>query len=102
MFTSAVFIPHLEKLRKDYVERFNEIGYALVEQLPNQPVTVAMMCEIHDLMVKEGKLEPIYSLSEEKKQEIFDEAKVLTEIRDRQFIIKLCKAIYTLGQIIQM
>jgi hypothetical protein len=56
---------------------------------------------IYGILLQQGRLQPIEQLSEKEKLELFEEAKRISDNKDKTHIVQVCRALHTLGTLIQ-
>lgn len=70
---------------------------AYLKLLANSPIRVSVICVSYGVMVKLKMINPIDTLNESEKRDIWEEAKRLCANNNKEYIIQVSKALYTMG-----
>lgn len=68
----------------------------------NTCIKVEILCLAYQTLTHRKQIDEIEKLEESEKRKLWEEAKRLTDTNDRKYLIRVSKAIYTLGQYVQL
>lgn len=68
----------------------------------NSEIRVSILILAYDTLVNTKRIEAIESLPIEEKRKLWEEAKRLCDNDNKQYLIRVSKALFTLGQYIQI
>ena len=87
-----------ELYRKEWYQ--SEDVEAFLKMFCNSEIRVSILVLAYDTLVKSGKAATIESLDNDEKRKLWEEAKRLCENQDKQYVIRVSKAIYSLSQLV--
>ena len=85
-----------------FVHFLKDKGEGWLFQLANTPSLLSTMCLVYSFLVPSKKVTAIELIEVDEKMELFNEAKRLSKDHSKKHIIKVCKALYTMGSLIQL
>lgn len=91
------------ELAEGYKELFFKMdGDTFLHSIGHNKSVVDCFMFIYNLLVREEKIIPIERLGIVEKNNLWEEAKRVSEIQDKEHLIKVSKAIHCLGSYIQL
>lgn len=93
------FIKIADLFTKDYCK---SEGDEYLFKMADSPVKLGVFTEVYKILIRQKKIEPLESLSEEEKKGLYEEAKRISKNQDKKHLHSVCKTLHCLGQFMQL
>lgn len=89
------------RVADSYKDRVMKDGMDWFSDLPDMPIVLECLNQAYLALIKKDEICPIEKLESKEKMDLWEEAKRLSPNKDKETVIKVCKAIHTIGTLTQ-